>query len=702
MLLAGFNGGPFPANDEADALSALHDRVFKLGEKTDADTIVRALQLYQQTGTVVVRSGISDHVAITLSTPLHHVRFAWGRTLLHALAEGVTSNNEEVVVDQMPMIVNVADWLVLEAGVPVDAPDMLGRTALHFAAAKGKDLLVTRLIELGANPHAQDVSGRAPHPYAKQGGGRDLPEKLRTDEQLAELRGSSSRSAKYEIRAALAARRKFNTLLNVNPADAVNRELALPVSAAAGWLPKLSPLLPLLPSDAELTGPISTPTSPAAGAHERQHSATPSWTTAAAAPHAATPGLPPRTRLAHQGTPAPTGTVGRKLAQPVTPGGLQQQQAALDSPFLPTRRQLDRSFASQSSASSASSVSSFSDEAMSQAEARSGAVAWHAVRHFAALAADPRIPKPHHRDAASPAAIQLLGLSIPEHLDRGKLRQHVVANAMPCGVPQPRIAGLPAPPPARALFAIGTLPRDVCTTFKRMWSTLYFQHAGRCTCPACYVDGMWIADTVRLPEDSAPGWVRVLRAKARSSDVLASVLVCPAQQGEVCRWGAFVCAEVLVEALAGLAVHELHPAELSQLAATAGVSAKALARAQRVVGDALSAGHSALFVIEGGEGELRQQQRLLESWAHKWPDAGRNAESWAVPIVAMSKEEKEQAPIAAAAAFAGMSDWMLGTATLDAEEDFGYASPAQAAASGGKEHADTPSIAHKARARTAE
>jgi len=54
----------------------------------------------------------------------------------------------------------------LDRGIPIDATDDNGRTALHFAAERGHDSLVKLLVSKGARVNLQDDLGNTPLHYA--------------------------------------------------------------------------------------------------------------------------------------------------------------------------------------------------------------------------------------------------------------------------------------------------------------------------------------------------------------------------------------------------------------------------------------------------------------------------------------------------------------------------------------------------------
>jgi len=67
---------------------------------------------------------------------------------------------------------------LLDQGMPVDAADYDGRTALHLAASEGHVAVVNFLLENKADPNPIDRNGdtvRLPPHHLKMKGNRDVP-----------------------------------------------------------------------------------------------------------------------------------------------------------------------------------------------------------------------------------------------------------------------------------------------------------------------------------------------------------------------------------------------------------------------------------------------------------------------------------------------------------------------------------------------
>ncbi|MBC6415025.1 MAG: ankyrin repeat domain-containing protein [Bdellovibrionales bacterium] len=62
---------------------------------------------------------------------------------------------------------------IISKGIPVNATDNKGRTALHYAFAGGNNTLcndyVYQLMELGADPDIKDSTGRNPYQTSNRG-----------------------------------------------------------------------------------------------------------------------------------------------------------------------------------------------------------------------------------------------------------------------------------------------------------------------------------------------------------------------------------------------------------------------------------------------------------------------------------------------------------------------------------------------------
>ena len=67
---------------------------------------------------------------------------------------------------------------LISQGVPVDAPDRLGRTALMLAAMRGQTTTVQTLLALGANPALADHEGLNAAQLARRQGNTGLADQL--------------------------------------------------------------------------------------------------------------------------------------------------------------------------------------------------------------------------------------------------------------------------------------------------------------------------------------------------------------------------------------------------------------------------------------------------------------------------------------------------------------------------------------------
>jgi ankyrin repeat protein len=72
------------------------------------------------------------------------------RTLLH---RAVLMLDDEALMEAVVSLINRSDAKIL------DAVDLFGRTALHYAAALGKKMAMMRILEAGADPSAKDKAG---------------------------------------------------------------------------------------------------------------------------------------------------------------------------------------------------------------------------------------------------------------------------------------------------------------------------------------------------------------------------------------------------------------------------------------------------------------------------------------------------------------------------------------------------------------
>ncbi|MFX5903586.1 ankyrin repeat domain-containing protein, partial [Acinetobacter baumannii] len=75
------------------------------------------------------------------------------------------------------------DWQALttrliETGVALDARDSRGMSALHLAAALGREPLVRALIARGASPESRAADGQTPLGVALAAGRRDIADWL--------------------------------------------------------------------------------------------------------------------------------------------------------------------------------------------------------------------------------------------------------------------------------------------------------------------------------------------------------------------------------------------------------------------------------------------------------------------------------------------------------------------------------------------
>jgi ankyrin repeat protein len=81
----------------------------------------------------------------------------------------------------------------------VDAPDREGKTALHYAAAKGHLNVVEWLVQKGANVNARNSSGITPLYLAKGFGKKDIAQFLEQHGGTAEVVKPQKQTAKTAI-----------------------------------------------------------------------------------------------------------------------------------------------------------------------------------------------------------------------------------------------------------------------------------------------------------------------------------------------------------------------------------------------------------------------------------------------------------------------------------------------------------------------
>ena len=78
---------------------------------------------------------------------------------LHLLVEGISP------IEQRKALGLVTTTL-LQTGYNANQPDQKGRTPLHLACLKGRQELISALIEAGADPRSRDHTGEIPLQYA--------------------------------------------------------------------------------------------------------------------------------------------------------------------------------------------------------------------------------------------------------------------------------------------------------------------------------------------------------------------------------------------------------------------------------------------------------------------------------------------------------------------------------------------------------
>jgi ankyrin repeat protein len=105
-----------------------------------------------------------------------------------AAAEDATIH-ELAAADKTPRIAHA-----IQSGVPVDARDRQGRTALHVAAEEVHLFTAMLLIAKGANPNARDRQGRTPLHLAADGERRTEGERFQIVKLLL-AKGADPRAA---------------------------------------------------------------------------------------------------------------------------------------------------------------------------------------------------------------------------------------------------------------------------------------------------------------------------------------------------------------------------------------------------------------------------------------------------------------------------------------------------------------------------
>ncbi len=153
-----------PAAQVIDALSALRDAQANLLARDNE----RRAPVYfaATTGQVAVVEFLVDSGATLRGND------TYGMTLLHAAARGAGLRRD---ISRRPML----NYL-LEHELAVDATDVEGRTALHFAAQAGASELVEMLVARGANLNALDIERMGVLHYALSDPATPTEARLRT------------------------------------------------------------------------------------------------------------------------------------------------------------------------------------------------------------------------------------------------------------------------------------------------------------------------------------------------------------------------------------------------------------------------------------------------------------------------------------------------------------------------------------------